>query len=140
MHCSRPEPGRFAREPGRVSGPPLRTLAALESQAAVVQAVLAAEALTAAVETVQGRGDSRRDDDLRLLDASQVADLLETSKAVVSEPACSKVASVCAASGAVANDLRGLRSRPSFLLDRVRRLGSSRRTVQRAESLPSQCA
>jgi hypothetical protein len=46
----------IARDPGRAGGLPLRTLAALQSRAAVVQAALAAEALTAAVEAVQVRG------------------------------------------------------------------------------------
>lgn len=88
----------IAADPGCVGGLPPRALAALQSQMAVVQAAIAAEAL-AATETPQVQG-SRAGDDLRLLDASEVAELLGTSKAVVYEMARrKKIGSVCASIG-----------------------------------------
>ena len=117
----------IAADPGCVGGLPPRALAALQSQMAVVQAAIAAEAL-AATETPQVQG-SRAGDDLRLLDASEVAELLGTSKAVVYEMARrKKIGSVCA-SMRRANPgcgLRGLTSKLSFLPARARSLAPHR--------------
>jgi excisionase family DNA binding protein len=89
----------IARDPECAGGLPVRTLAALQGRAAAVLAALAAAALAATSEAHQVR-KARAGDELHLLAASEVAELLGTSKAVVYEMARrKKIGSVCASIG-----------------------------------------
>jgi excisionase family DNA binding protein len=73
----------IARDPGCAGGLPPRTLAALQSRAAVVQAALAAEAL-AATETVQGRSHGNQPvPAMGLLTAKQMAEYLKVPESWV---------------------------------------------------------
>ena len=72
----------IARDPGCAGGLPPRTLAALQSRAAVVQAALAAEALTTATETVQGQSRGNQPvPAMGFLTAKQMAEYLKVPEA-----------------------------------------------------------
>ncbi|HEY9158929.1 helix-turn-helix domain-containing protein [Candidatus Binatus sp.] len=72
----------IARDPGCAGGLPPRTLAALQSRAAIVQAALAAEALAAATETAQVRA-SMPAPAAGLLTAKQMAEYLKVPESWV---------------------------------------------------------
>ncbi len=76
----------IARDPGCAGGLPPGTLAALQSRAAVVQAALAAEALTAATETTQVRA-SKPAAAPGLLTAKQMAEYLKVKESWVASEA-----------------------------------------------------
>jgi predicted DNA-binding transcriptional regulator AlpA len=70
----------IARDPGCAGGLPPRTLAALQSRAAVVQAALAAEALAAAIEPGAQPATAAQEESAKMLTVDEAAAMLRRSR------------------------------------------------------------